>query len=163
MNELQKLISSDGAFTPPLRILDAIPHSLRTERPEFLPHSIVEELWHIIYWLDYFLARANGEFVQAPATSEEGWKKIDGLSPNEWETTVGRFRDALEAACKIAEEAPENLHRQQASGEQPGEATLTIYEVLTNIAVHNAYHLGRIVELRQVLGLWPPPGGGDRW
>jgi hypothetical protein len=31
------------------------------------------------------------------------------------------------------------------------------------IAAHNAYHLGRIVLIRQMLGSWPPPSGGDTW
>jgi hypothetical protein len=26
------------------------------------------------------------------------------------------------------------------------------------LAVHNAYHLGKIVALRQVIHAWPPPG-----
>jgi hypothetical protein len=26
------------------------------------------------------------------------------------------------------------------------------------LAVHNAYHLGKIVALRQVIDAWPPPG-----
>ena len=34
---------------------------------------------------------------------------------------------------------------------------------LTNFAGHGVYHLGQVVTLRQGLGLWPPPSGGDTW
>jgi hypothetical protein len=40
---------------------------------------------------------------------------------------------------------------------------MTVLEQLENLAAHNAYHLGRIVLLRQLLGAWPPPSGGDSW
>jgi hypothetical protein len=36
-------------------------------------------------------------------------------------------------------------------------------EVLYQLAAHNSYHVGQIVVLRQALGAWPPPGGGDTW
>jgi uncharacterized damage-inducible protein DinB len=57
------------------------------------------------------------------------------------------------------------LEEQHSTLVEPGSDTgpLTLQELLTNLAVHNAYHLGRIVQLRQMLGNWPPPGGGDTW
>jgi len=35
---------------------------------------------------------------------------------------------------------------------------VTLAERLESLAVHNAYHLGKIVTLRQVIDAWPPPG-----
>jgi class 3 adenylate cyclase len=35
---------------------------------------------------------------------------------------------------------------------------VTLAERLESLAVHNAYHLGKIVALRQVIDAWPPPG-----
>ena len=40
---------------------------------------------------------------------------------------------------------------------------MTVREQLESLAAHNAYHLGRIVLLRQLLGWWPPPKGGFTW
>ena len=37
----------------------------------------------------------------------------------------------------------------------------TVREQLESVAGHNAYHFGRMVLLRQLLGFWPPPSGGD--
>ena len=36
-------------------------------------------------------------------------------------------------------------------------ASYTIGDALMHLAQHNAYHLGQIVMLRQMLGVWPPP------
>jgi hypothetical protein len=40
---------------------------------------------------------------------------------------------------------------------------MTVREQLESLGAHNAYHLGRIVLLRQLMGLWPPPSGGFSW
>jgi hypothetical protein len=40
---------------------------------------------------------------------------------------------------------------------------MTVREQLESLTAHNGYHLGRIVLLRQLLGIWPPPAGGDTW
>jgi hypothetical protein len=40
---------------------------------------------------------------------------------------------------------------------------MTIRDQLISLASHNAYHLGRIVVLRQLLGAWPPASGGFSW
>jgi hypothetical protein len=48
---------------------------------------------------------------------------------------------------------------------RPGQPTrtMTVREQLESLGAHNAYHFGRIVLLRQLLGLWPPPSGGFSW
>ena len=40
---------------------------------------------------------------------------------------------------------------------------MTVGEQLESFAAHNAYHFGRIVLLRQMLGSWPPPSDGLTW
>jgi hypothetical protein len=40
---------------------------------------------------------------------------------------------------------------------------MTVREQLENLAAHNAYHLGRVVLLRQLHNAWPPPTGGFTW
>jgi hypothetical protein len=40
---------------------------------------------------------------------------------------------------------------------------MTVRGQLENLAAHNAYHLGRIVLLRQLVEAWPPASGGYTW
>jgi hypothetical protein len=41
---------------------------------------------------------------------------------------------------------------------EPG---VTMADELNSVAVHNAYHLGKIVALRQRIGAWPPTQASD--
>ena len=41
--------------------------------------------------------------------------------------------------------------------------TILVRDQLISLAAHNAYHLGRIVLLRQLLQAWPPASGGFTW
>jgi uncharacterized damage-inducible protein DinB len=163
MNELQRLIGSNGAFTPPLRLVDEIPPEFWNARPAGVPHSIAEELWHIVYWLEHFLSWARCEFLPYPEAAEEGWRSLTVVTSSEWDSLLSRFSRALTEALNVAAGSPIVLSGQETTCCEPGVAPLTAHEVLVNIAVHNAYHLGRVVQLRQMFGIWPPPGGGDRW
>jgi uncharacterized damage-inducible protein DinB len=162
-NELQRLIAGHAAFTPPSRIVDGIAEELWNARPAGVSHSIVEELWHVVYWLDRFLSWSRGEFLPYPASSAEGWRTFASVTPNEWDALRSRFLEGLDDACRLAESPVAELSVKTASCVEPGADRLSVYDVLINIAAHNAYHLGRIVQLRQMLGNWPPHGGGDSW
>jgi uncharacterized damage-inducible protein DinB len=163
VNELQRLISSNGAFTPPLRIVDAIAPEFWNARPAGVPHSIAEELWHIVYWIEHSLSWIRCELLPYPDSSEEGWRTFGAMTSDEWNSLLARFRQALDEAVDFAAGPLAVLSGQLTTLNEPGIAPLTVHEVLVNIAVHNAYHLGRVVQLRQMLGIWPPPGGGDCW
>lgn len=49
---------------------------------------------------------------------------------------------------------PENLERLILGGK------FTVGLRMVWFTGHNAYHLGQIVMMRRILGVWPPPGGG---
>ena len=34
---------------------------------------------------------------------------------------------------------------------------------IVHAALHNAHHLGQVITLRQLMALWPPPGGTITW
>jgi len=163
MNELQRLIASDGAFTPPSRLLDAIPNEISAVRPAGVPHSIIEELWHIVYWLDFFRPAARCEPSSYPVSSREGWRDFDTPSGQEWDSLRTRFAAAIEETCCLAAGPIEVLSRRETTLVEPGRPPLNLCELLSSVAVHNAYHFGRIVQMRQMLGIWPPAGGGDLW
>ena len=68
----------------------------------------------------------------------------------EWDDLVRVFLDGGRAAAVLGQQ-PERLAHEL----QPG---VTLADELNCVAVHNAYHLGKIVALRQRIGAWPPPG-----
>jgi hypothetical protein len=66
-----------------------------------------------------------------------------------WEDLVSEFLAGSETAVKLGR-SPEALMEEVGPG-------VTLAETLESLAVHNAYHLGKIVALRQVIDAWPPP------
>jgi uncharacterized damage-inducible protein DinB len=134
-----------------------------TLRPGGVPHSIAEELWHIVYWQDRFLRWAQREPLPYPERAALGWRDLSAAGQPEWRELVARFHEGLAQACQIA--GTPGLEQRHSTLVEPGSNTgpLSLRDLLVNLAVHNAYHLGRIVQLRQMLGNWPPPGGGDTW
>jgi uncharacterized damage-inducible protein DinB len=122
-------------------------------------HTILEVLEHMIYWQEIVLARLRHEAPESPRSAVLGWtSRSTPPSLAEWETAVGTFagllRDLealmLQPAFELAAIADEKRGTRAR-------------EELLMIQGHNSYHLGQIVLLRQLLGAWPPPGGGNTW
>ena len=72
------------------------------------------------------------------------WKRRNGP------LLVSEFLSGLEKALEWAS-SPEKLGVEVDTG-------VTMGDVLHSLAVHNAYHMGKIVAVRQLIGAWPPAG-----
>jgi uncharacterized damage-inducible protein DinB len=103
-------------------------------------HSIYEELWHVVAYQQSIIkpGDSDGEVYPSAAPDHE----------QQWHDLVRVFLDGARAAAALGQ-APDQL----ALEVQPG---VTMADELNSVAVHNAYHLGKIVALRQRMGAWPP-------
>ena len=72
---------------------------------------------------------------------------------DQWHDLVRVFLDGARTAAAMGQ-TPERL----ALEVEPG---VTLADELNCVAVHNAYHFGKIVALRQRIGAWPPPAAPD--
>ena len=164
MNELARALISSSAFAPAKNILQAIPDSAAHQKPSATasaPRSIYEEVWHMAFWQDLSLDWVQGKPTPHPDHAETGFP-ADTSEP--WDELRERFLAGAQNAAAIANDTdgletvvhcPTNPERRPPD--------MTIREQLESLAAHNAYHLGRIVLLRQLLAIWPPPDGGDSW
>jgi len=130
-----------GEFPERARLLSGLTLDQVTLRPDGASHSIYEELWHVVGYQQSII-EPSGEppvefYPSAPPEHEQQWHDL-----------VRVFLDGAHAAAALGQ-APERL----ALEVQPG---LTLADELNSVAVHNAYHLGKIVALRQRIGAWPP-------
>lgn len=156
MTALSKLLYGEAAFVKVPHILEALELEHVSKRPQGAPHSVYEELWHTRFWQDFLLERARGGSPKAPEHASGSWPETsEPGSEADWQALVDGFMAGLDAARELARD-PES------AGARLSE-TRSVRDVLENLAVHNAYHFGRIVLLRQLMGLWPPPSGGDTW
>jgi hypothetical protein len=137
----------DGEFSSRARLLSGLVPEQVTARPPGVPHSIYEELWHAAKWQTIVVrrdARAAADWVaRGPQFPPEA-----PVSERMWQELVAEFLAGAEKAVQWGH-SPESL----VSEESPG---ATLADALHSLAVHNAYHLGKIVGLRQLIGAWPP-------
>jgi uncharacterized damage-inducible protein DinB len=139
----------DGEYARREKILSGLTLEQVQRRPSEQSHSIYEELWHAARWQTIIVTRDEELY--------KSWQS-DELYPShppkewEWPALVAEFLSGLEKALDWAS-APEKLDVEV----EPG---VTMGDVLHSLAVHNAYHMGKIVALRQSLGAWPPAGEG---
>lgn len=141
MNNLEHLFLV-GEFLERARLLSGLTLDDVTLRPDGASHSIYEELWHVVGYQQSIIAPgepAAGDFYpSAPPEHEQQWHDL-----------VRMFLEGARAAAGLGQ-TPERL----AVEVEPG---VTLADELNSVAVHNAYHLGKIVALRQRIGAWPPP------
>ena len=156
---LRKLYTGAGAYTPPARALSGLTAEQAAARPHGVPHSIAEIVAHMHYWQEWALAAAAGEPLPVPEHAELGWP-VDV----EWETLRDASLAGVARAEAIAIDDETMARRLDFEGAEAfGWHRYAAGFMLADIGMHNAHHLGQVVLLRQLLGAWPPEGGGVTW
>ena len=131
-----------GEFPERARLLSGLTLEQVTLCPDGASHSIYDELWHAAGYQQFVLERGDPNADHYPSTVPE--------REHQWHDLVRVFLEGARTAAALAD-APERLALEL----QPG---VTLADELNSVAVHNAYHLGKIVALRQRIGAWPPAG-----
>jgi uncharacterized damage-inducible protein DinB len=164
MNELELVLVGDSYAAPPSQILEGLSQELVHRVPPGSPRSIYEELWHLAFWQQISLDWIGGVETPYPASPADGFPIVLDAEREYWEDLRDRF---LAGAAQAAEAARDASRRDLPINcpSRPGMPmrVMTVREQLESLGAHNAYHLGRIVLLRQLLGEWPPKSGGFSW
>ena len=166
MNELARALIGSSAYAPAKNILQAVSTQAAHEKPAAgaaaAPRSIYEEVWHMAFWQEISLDWVQGKPTPYPLHASEGFP-VD--SSETWDDLRERFLAGTQNAAAIANDTErlDVLVACPTNPERNRPADMTVREQLESLAAHNAYHLGRVVLLRQLLGIWPPPDGGDSW
>jgi uncharacterized damage-inducible protein DinB len=157
---LRNLLVDTHAHMPPAQILEDLAEQHAAQRISNMPHSIAEVLAHVEFWQNWFLKRCRGEEAPFPESAALGWPAV---SAENWNGIRERFLKGLEAAAAF-DAHPDLLEKPiHPAFEFPPMADYTIRDALLHLANHNSHHLGQIVTLRQLLGVWPPAKGSWTW
>lgn len=164
MKELVEAIVGESYAAAPKKIVEGLPEALAHREISGAPRTIYAELWHICFWLDMSLEWMHGIEAPYPASTEVPFPLPEDIQRESWMELCVRFAVTLDEAAELARDSAV-LAKHVVCTSRPGEAlrTMTVEEQLISAAAHNAYHLGRIVLMRQLLGAWPPPSGGFNW
>jgi hypothetical protein len=144
VHNLEHLFLS-GEFPERAHLLSGLTLEQVKLRPDGASHSIYEELWHAAGYQQSIIAPGEpvGDFYPSAAPEQE----------HQWHDLVQKFVQGARAAAALGH-SPDRLAREV----EPG---VTLEDELNSVAVHNAYHLGKIVALRQRIGAWPPEAAAE--
>ena len=162
MNERQALqhqLYGVNSHLHVLHALEGLDHRVAGARVGRAPHTIFQILHHMVYWQDIALARMRGERPATPASAALGW--MTPAAPedaSDWEAAIACLAEGLRGLEALLADREFEL-----DGVAEPDRGTTVREELLMLQGHNSYHLGQIVMLRQELGAWPPPRGGNTW
>ncbi len=162
MNELAQAIIAESYAAPPSHILEGLTDDLVHRELPNIPHTIYAELWHLTFWQQITLDWIAGIETPYPTKPSDGFATKPYTES--WEKLRQRFLSGAEKAAAAAQDAT-RLDQSIRCPSRPGAPTrvMSVRDQLISLAAHNAYHLGRIVVLRQLLQAWPPASGGFTW
>jgi hypothetical protein len=146
MNQLQ-ILFTDSEYAEPKRILQGLKLEQVSKRLSAQGHSIYEELYHLVDWQGFTLWRIKHPDQEISYIGDGYPLTQVPTSKTEWNDLVKKCLKGIKEAIRVAGET--KRWDMLLLGSQD-----TVRECLSRLAVHNAYHFGKIVMLRQQMGIW---------
>jgi hypothetical protein len=126
------------------------------EQLNAFPPEVPYRIWHIVEHLR--LSQVDIlEYIRDPSYVSPPWPDSFWPQPDEtvdqarWEQILAGFRADLDALKAMVTDPATDLY----SG-LPHAPQHNILREMLIVADHNAYHIGELAVLRQVMGSWPP-------
>ena len=156
--ELREFLVEPIGYLAPAKALDGLRVADAERRVSGLSHSIAEIVAHLSFWQDWFLARCSGQPQGMVAAAADGWPSV---AEGSWPSVRSRFLQTLD---RLADMAGGDVTTPVTPPiEFPPLANYTMADALVHVATHNAHHLGQVIVIRQMMGVWPPPAGSWTW
>ena len=147
---LVKLLEWEDAHVNFDTAVDGIPPPLQRVRPEGLPYSPWELLEHMRLTQNDILSFCRNRDYKAPKWPEKYWPKTTSPpTPNDWQESINAFRADRHSLQSLVADPALDLYAKIPHGD--GQTYLR--EVLL-VADHSAYHVGELVAVRRLLGVW---------
>ncbi|HZQ66909.1 MAG TPA: DinB family protein [Terriglobales bacterium] len=148
--QLDELLGGGGAHARFDDLVKGIPPELRGQKPDGLPHSAWMILEHLRIAQWDILEFSRNQRHQSPEWPGGYWPKNEAPpSLDAWDRSVEAFRGDLDAMRKLVKNPATDLYAKIPWGEGQ-----TILREALLVADHNAYHLGQLLDVRRLLGIW---------
>jgi hypothetical protein len=145
------LLEGGGAHAKFDDIVAGIPLDLHGQKPTGLPHSAWMLLEHLRISQWDILEFSRNPKYKSPEWPNGYWPKTDAPpSTAAWDASIKDFRKDLKAIKHLVENPKTDLFARIPWGDGQ-----TILREALLVADHNAYHLGQLVDVRRLLGIWP--------
>ena len=132
--------------------LDKLTPELRGRRPDGLPHSIWELVDHIRRTQHDLLEFCVNPHYHEPKWPDDYWPKSASPSNDaEWSNALADIRRETALFAEFTLEPGRDL-----TAKIPHGTGQTYLRTVIVAVVHTAHHVGQIIDVRRLLGAWPP-------
>jgi len=147
---LVALLDGGHAYATFDKIIANFPPQLRGEVPQGLPHSAWMLLEHLRLAQGDILDFSRNPKYVTPKWPDDYWPKSPfPPSAAAWDKGVKSFQDDLSAMKKLVSDPKTDLFANIPWGDGQ-----TILREALLTADHNAHHLGQMIDVRRLLGIW---------
>ena len=136
-----------GGFAPRESVFAGLTLEQVGMRPNDVPHSIYQELWHAGMALKMSLEEGRVVLERWPYAEHFPLSSAPA-DQQEWDDLVSMFLTYSKRAVTLAEDA------NWLNATEPEYPQSTWRDGLEFLAVHTAYHMGKVICLRQVMNIW---------
>ncbi|HET7217695.1 MAG TPA: DinB family protein [Vicinamibacterales bacterium] len=149
--QLSRLLSWEDAHAGFEAAVDGIPPELRGKQPAGLPYSPWQLLEHLrITQHDILNFCVNAKYEEM-AWPDDYWPKAAAPPhPTAWDESVKQFQRDRQAVQALAHDASTDLNAKIPHG-----SGQTYLREIVLVADHTAYHVGQLILVRRLLGIWP--------
>ena len=146
-HELVALVRGRQAHLDAPATLAGIPPDRVNDRAPGWDRSLWDLVEHLRFTQADILEFVAGDYADK-AWPADYWPDHPA-GPGDWRRSVAAFLDGIDALAALAETA-------DLTAELPHAPGYTVLRQVLLAADHNAHHLGQVIALRRLLGLWPP-------
>jgi hypothetical protein len=107
-------------------------------------HSVGQLTYHLMFWNKRELAKFKGEKLDKFSGNND--ETFDNFDDKKWNDTVAQLNQVMTDLEKFVETADEKTLAANASD-------------IAHIGTHNAYHVGQMIFVRKLQGVWNPDNG----
>jgi hypothetical protein len=149
--ELVFQLNGGHAHVPLEKVVQTFPIKFRGVVPKGLPYSSWQLLEHIRLALRDMLDFCTDPNYQAPKWPDDYWPKSpEPPNARAWEASVRKIQSDRTKFVKLVSNPKSDLFAPIPWGDGQ-----TLFHEACLIIDHNSYHLGEMVTVRRILGIWP--------
>lgn len=151
-SHLADLLTWSSAHADFDRAVKNVPPEARGERPHTVPYSLWQLLEHIRTAQRDILDFCRNSDYRSPDWPNDFWPDDpEPPSREDWQKSIDAVHRDRYALVELIEDESTDLFKRIPHGEDQ-----TLLREVVLVADHNAYHVGQMVLLRRLLGIWPP-------
>ena len=127
-------------------IMDEVDAAKAFEKPNKVPHSLIDLLYHMITWADFTLKRLEKDTIKDFKAAEElDWRNIDPTQ-HSWKKGLKELKEIHKNIITLL-----NKKNDEFLSEKVDYRKYDFRFLLNGMIEHNIYHLGQIAYLKKIL------------